>query len=29
MLYRALRQYLEGQEALLAALRTTLEFIRG
>ncbi len=29
MLYRALRQYLEGQEALLAALKTTLEFVHG
>lgn len=27
MLYRALRQYLEGQEALLSALRTTLEYV--
>ncbi len=29
MLYRALRQYLEGEEALLAALRTTLEYLHG
>lgn len=29
MLYRALRQYLEGQEALLDALRATLEYIHG
>jgi hypothetical protein len=29
MLYRALRQYLEGQEALLDALRITLEYLRG
>lgn len=29
MLYRALRQYLEGQEALLDALRTTLEYLHG
>ncbi|MGD9936456.1 MAG: hypothetical protein AB7S61_03145 [Methanoregulaceae archaeon] len=29
MLYRALRQYLEGQDALLSALRTTLEFVHG
>ncbi len=29
MLYRALRQYLEGQEALLDALRITLEYIHG
>ena len=29
MLYRGLRQYLEGQEALLDALRTTLEYIHG
>ncbi len=27
MLYRALRQYLEGQDALLDALRTTLEYL--
>ncbi len=27
MLYRALRQYLEGQEALLDALRITLEYL--
>lgn len=29
MLYRGLRQYLEGQEALLDALRTTLEYLHG
>jgi hypothetical protein len=29
MLYRALRQYLEGQETLLDALRTTLEYLHG
>jgi len=29
MLYRALRQYLEGEEALLDALRTTLEYLHG
>jgi hypothetical protein len=29
MLYRALRQYLEGEEALLDALRATLEYIHG
>ncbi len=29
MLYRGLRQYLEGQETLLDALRTTLEYIHG
>lgn len=29
MLFRALRQYLEGEEALLAALRTTLEYLHG
>ncbi len=29
MLYRALRQYLEGQETLIDALRTTLEYLHG
>ncbi len=29
MLYRGLRQYLEGQEALFDALRTTLEYLHG
>lgn len=29
MVYRALRQYLDGQEALLEALRTTLEYLHG
>jgi hypothetical protein len=29
MLYHALRQYLEGQETLLDALRTTLEYLHG
>ncbi|MEN6342765.1 MAG: hypothetical protein ABFC89_09425 [Methanospirillum sp.] len=29
MIYRALRQYLDGQEALLDALRTTLKYLHG
>jgi hypothetical protein len=29
MLYRALRQYLEGQDVVLDALRTTLEYLHG
>lgn len=29
MLYRGLRQYLEGQDVLLDALRTTLEYLHG
>jgi hypothetical protein len=29
MLYEAMKQYLEGQEGLLAALETTIRFIAG